>query len=158
MAGYGSDDEFQAYATAAGYTLPDGGNITAARQRGSVYIDGSYEPFFPGVPTDPVQERSWPRTGAVDRYGRSLDPDAVPQRVINASYEAAYLELQEPGSLSATISGNERIKTLKAGSVEIDYADSTSTDAISGAIPKATVIEGILAPLLQPILPAALVV
>lgn len=42
MAGYGTNEEFTAYAEAAGYVFPDGttdAQISAARQRGSLVID-----------------------------------------------------------------------------------------------------------------------
>jgi hypothetical protein len=41
MAGYGDDSGFTAYCTAAGYSVPTG-SVPAARQRGSVYIDGLF--------------------------------------------------------------------------------------------------------------------
>ena len=69
MAGYGDDDGFQAFLTANGYTLPDGAPAAAVlRQRGSVYVDGTYSLRFSGSPTGgAAQEREWPRTGATDR-------------------------------------------------------------------------------------------
>lgn len=160
MPGYGDDAGFSAYMSANGYTVP-AGSIPAARARGSLYIDGAYADRFPGDPTGGIeQDRSWPRTGAVDRAGHPIAPDAVPTRVIQASYEAALLELQSPGSLSALATESERIKRMKAGSVELEYADNASMSAVIGAIPMSTRIEGLLAPLIGPAraLPAILVV
>lgn len=158
MAGYGSDSGFADYVLAAGYTVPDG-TVAPARQRGSAYIDAVYGMRFPGRPTGGVdQEREWPRIGAADVYGNAIAADAVPWRVINASYEAALLELQTPGSLAAVLAANERVKSLKAGSVAIEYAEGSTLGA-AGAVPLSTRIEGILAPLLVPAyLPAVLVV
>ncbi|TPN90206.1 DnaT-like ssDNA-binding protein, partial [Mesorhizobium sp. B1-1-5] len=86
MGGYGDDAGFAAYAAAAGYTVP-AGTISAARQRGSAYIDGTYGMRFPGQPTGGIgQEREWPRTGAT-AFGAALASDLIPQRVIDASYE-----------------------------------------------------------------------
>jgi hypothetical protein len=160
MPGYGSDDGFTAYMSANGYTVP-AGSIPAARARGSLYIDGAYADRFPGSPTGGMeQERAWPRTGAVDAYGNAVAHDAIPTRVVQASYEAALLELQTPGSLAVIATANERIKRMKAGSIELEYADNASTSAVVGAIPMSTRIEGLLAPLIDPAraLPAILVV
>jgi hypothetical protein len=160
MAGYGDDAGFSAYMVANGYAVP-GGSIPAARQRGSAYIDGAYADRFPGSPTGGVeQERAWPRTGAEDRYGNAIGPSTIPTRVIQASYEAALLELTTPGSLAVVASENERVKSLKAGSVALEYADGASSSAVAGAVPMSTRIEGLLNPLIGPALrlPAILVV
>lgn len=87
MAGYGTDEGFAAYATAAGYnSLRVGANVPAGRQRGSLYVNGTFGARFFSVPTGgAAQERAWPRTGATDVYGNALDPATVPQRVIDAS-------------------------------------------------------------------------
>lgn len=152
MAGYGTDIGFADYAAAAGYDIPSG-NVAAARQRGSTYIDGTYGARFLGSPTGGLdQERAWPRTGVP-----GIAVDQIPQRVINASYEAALIELGEPGALSVTGSAAERIKRLKAGSAEIEYADGSASFS-ADLSPIATVIEGLLAPLLRLPEPAILVV
>lgn len=158
MAGYGTNEGFTAYATAAGYTVP-AGDIGAARQRGSTYIDGTYGMRFSGVPTGGAeQERAWPRTGAT-AYGSTLASDVIPVRVVNASYEAALLELQAPGSLSAVVSGSSLVKREKVeGAVEVEYAVSDKTDLATAARPVVTVIDGMLAPLLTVALPGILVV
>lgn len=65
MAGYGDDEGFATWLAENGYTLPDGAPLPVVlRQRGSAYLDATYGPRFVGVPTDPEQEREWPRTGA----------------------------------------------------------------------------------------------
>lgn len=158
MAGYGDDAGFTAYATAAGYTVP-AGTIAAARQRGSTYIDGAFGSRFSGTPTGGIdQERAWPRTGAT-AFGTSLADNLIPTRVINASYEAALLELQSPGSLSAVISGTSLVKRERVeGAVEVEYAVSEKLDLYAAAMPVVTIIEGMLAPLLYQPQPAIMVV
>ncbi|HEU5019681.1 MAG TPA: DnaT-like ssDNA-binding protein [Pseudolabrys sp.] len=159
MAGYGTDEGFATWAEAAGYDVPEG-TVAAARQRGSVYVDGTYEDRWPGTPTGGVdQERSWPRTGATDRYGNVIDADTVPARVISASYEAALLELQSPGSLSIVGSNAGRVKRERVeGAVEVEYAASAGSDVVADNRVLSTVIDGILAPLLTRDMPAVLVV
>ncbi|PWJ80638.1 hypothetical protein C7441_112180 [Pseudaminobacter salicylatoxidans] len=152
MAGYGTDDGFQAYADTNGYDVPSG-NVTAARNRGSIYIDGTYGDRFMGLPTGGLdQERTWPRIGVP-----GIADNVVPQRVINASYEAALLELREPGSLSVVTSGSARVVREKVGDLEVQYANPGG-DALADATPIVTVIEGLLAPLLVKPIPGALVV
>lgn len=154
MAGYGTDDGFTDYATAAGYEIP-AGSIPAARQRGSVYIDGTYGARFAGKPTGGLeQEREWPRMGVP-----GFDEDTIPKRVEHAAYEAALIELREPGSLSAIVSGTSLVKREKVeGAVEVEYAVSDKTDVAAAAQPVVTIIEGLLAPLLKVPVPGILVV
>ncbi|MER8422032.1 DnaT-like ssDNA-binding protein [Mesorhizobium sp. M1329] len=65
---------------------------------------------FPGVPTGGLaQVQAWPRTGATV-YGTTLASDLIPQRVIDASYEAAYLELVKPGSLPISFDPSKKVK------------------------------------------------
>lgn len=150
MAGYGTDEAAQAYWAAAGYTVPDG-TVAAARQRGSVYIDGTYGWRFPGQPTGGAnQERAWPRTGAVDIYGNAIAPDTIPQAVVNASYEAALLELQSPGSLSAVTSTAGRVTMERVeGAVTVQYASPIAgSDIVADNTPVSTLIAGILYPII----------
>jgi hypothetical protein len=147
MAGYGSDDGFTAYATAAGYTVPSG-DVTAARQRGSAYIDGTYGLRFPGVPTGGAdQERAWPRTGATDYWGNEIGSAVIPAAVINASYEAALIELQSPGSLSVVGSASGAVKRERVGPLEVEYAGASGDVAADNAL-VSTRIAGLLATLL----------
>jgi hypothetical protein len=154
MAGYGTNEGFTAYATAAGYSVPSG-DIGAARQRGSAYIDGTFGQRFPGVPTGGIEQaRAWPRTGAADIYGNAIAADAIPTRVINASYEAAFLELQKPGSLSVTIDPARRVKRQKVEGIEREFFEPWgSTDSFAPNAPVSSLIEGILAPLIGPAVP-----
>lgn len=164
MAGYGDNDGFTAYATAAGYVFPDGttdAQKTAARQRGSLVID-RYEPRFSGKRTGGyAQERAWPRTGATTYYGEAIPSAEVPVAISNGSYEAAFLELTNPGSLSPVVTGTSTVKREKVGQIEVEYATSSSTDideVVALATPVVTTIEGLLWPFLMPVWPGALVV
>ncbi|MDX0855958.1 hypothetical protein GOL78_15200 [Sinorhizobium medicae] len=164
MAGYGDNDGFTAYATAAGYVFPDGttdAQKTAARQRGSLVID-RYEPRFSGRRTGGYsQERAWPRTGSTTYYGEAIPSNEIPVAIINASYEAAFLELTNPGSLSPVVTGTQMVKREKIGQLEVEYSTSSSTDIddlVALATPVVTTIEGLLWPFLTPVWPGALVV
>lgn len=154
MTPYGTEAGFTEYAAAMGYTVPDGA-VLPAIVRGSVYVDGVYGDRFTGRPTDPNQDRAWPRTGAAV-FGSTLASDIVPKRVEHAAYEAALAELRAPGSLSIVVTPNKRIVEVKAGSAGVRYSDQG--DAVDGAIPVLTVVEGLLAPLLAQPMPAIMVV
>ncbi|MCK2149528.1 hypothetical protein MYE70_10665 [Marinobacter alexandrii] len=157
MPGYGDDAGFQAYADANGYTVP-AGTVAAARLRGSVYLDGHYYRRWPGQPTDGIdQERSWPRKGAVDRYGNAIPSSEVPQRVINASYEAALLEMKTPGFFSKTFTEAERKVLTQVQNIRWTVTGESKGDRANSLT--STVIDNILAPILVPNdLPAALIV
>lgn len=158
MAGYGDDAGFTAYATAAGYTVP-AGTIAAARQRGSAYIDAVYGDRFTGSPTGGIdQERAWPRTGAT-AFCSALASDLIPLRVVNASYEAAYLELQRPGSLAVIVDPSKRVKRQKIDTIEREFFEPGDGAGGASAAPVSSLIDGLLAPLLGPVSgPAILVV
>lgn len=164
MAGYGDNTKAQAYWQAAGYVVPENtpvADITAARQRGSMFVD-RYEFKFPGTRTDGfAQERAWPRTGAETYYGDAIPSDAIPVAIENASYEAAFLELTNPGSLSPVVTGSATVKREKVGQLEVEYASSSSMsveDIVALATPVVTSIEGLLWMFFRPCLPGILVV
>lgn len=161
MAGYGDDAGFNTWLTANGYSLPVGAPSAAVlRQRGSGYIDATYGPRFYGVPTDVSQERAWPRSGA-RIYGQALASDLVPNRVIDASYQAAYLVATNPGSLSRTVDTGAQVKRERVeGAVEVEYFEPGKTAAGFITASVNSDIEGLLAPLISPIsgIPGALVV
>jgi hypothetical protein len=157
MPGYGDDAGFDVYAADNGYDIPSG-NVTAARLRGSVYLDGHYYQRWPGEPTGGVdQERSWPRKTATDRFGNAIDSTAVPARVVSASYEATLLELQTPGFFSKTFTEADKKVLVKVQSISWVHTGNSKGDRSSS--PVSTVIENILAPILTPNdLPSALIV
>ncbi|MGF6253787.1 DnaT-like ssDNA-binding protein [Ensifer sp. LBL] len=155
MAGYGDNDGFTAYATAAGYVFPDGttdAQKTAARQRGSLVID-RYEPRFNGHRTGGyAQERAWPRTGASTYYGEAIPSGEVPVPIINASYEAAFLETTNPGSLSPVVTGASTVKREKVGQLEVEYAIQPANieETVAMTTPTVTSINGLLWPFFYP--------
>lgn len=157
MAGYGSDGGFDTWLSTNGYSLPTGAPANAVlRERGSVYIDGTYELRFPGEPTGGAsQERAWPRTNAEDRYGNAIS--GIPDRVVNASYQAAWMEANTAGILSKTFTpGTEKVLTKVD---KIEWRVVGSEMGREAFVPVSTVIEGLLAPILTVAdLPGVLVV
>lgn len=151
MAGYGSNETFAAWLTANGFTLPVGAPAPAVlRLRGSNYIDGAYGDRFLGEPTGGLlQPRAWPRMGVP-----GVPDNLVPDRVIEASYEAALQEAREPESLSVFGSAAQRVKRERVeGAVDVSYADDGG-DLAADMTPVFTSIEGLLKPFLRTEAPA----
>lgn len=150
MMSYGNRESFGQYVTDHGYVIPESATdaqIAAAMLRGSLVID-RYEPKFSGARTGGYdQARAWPRTGAVTNYGQAIPADDTPKPIIDASYEASFLELITPGSLSPVVMGNAVTKREKVGELEVEYAVSSSNssaDVVAAATPVVTAIEGLL--------------
>jgi len=53
------------------------------------YLDMKYGRRWIGVRSNEDQALDWPRTGAVDRDGYTLDSDALPQDLVDACVESA---------------------------------------------------------------------
>lgn len=121
---------------------------TAALIRASQYIDGmsgapiagrvGCRTLFPGQKTDHTQSRLWPRTGAVYRDGGgAVDSGTVPAEIINATYEAARIELATPGYLTPTFTASSLVKSEKVGPLETVYAvsENSGSTAVAPIVP-----------------------
>lgn len=162
MAGYGDDAGFADWLADNGYTLPVTAPAPAVlRNRGSSYVDGTYESRLPGYRTGGLaQERAWPRVGAY-AFGQPIGDSIIPDAVIKASYAAAWQEASSPGSLSVSGSEATRVKREKVeGAVEVEYQASSGEFSASSLVTLLTSVEGLLAPFLVPVvgLPVILVV
>jgi hypothetical protein len=160
MAGYGDNTGFAAYAAERGYTVPEGATaeqITAARLRGAMAVD-RYEPQLSGTRTGGYQqELAWPRSNAVTSAGETIASDAVPVAVVQASYEAALIELATPGRLFPVVTGSEAVKRETVGALEVEYLAPNATSPIglaSLATPVVTAVEALLKPFFQRPVPA----
>lgn len=158
MAGYGTDEDFDAWAADNGYTVPETPSVAVLRQRGSAYLDALYSPRpkapgFAGTPTGGfAQERAWPRTGA-EAHGEAIPSDLVPVAIEQASYFAAYQEAVSPGSLSVVTTTSGAIKREKVGPIETEYV-SGSGNTLLDATPMLSAVEGLVAPFLTQPLPS----
>ncbi len=92
---------------------------------------------------------AWPRTDATI-YGQALADTLIPQRVVNASYVAAYIKATAPGSLSVTVDPSKRVKRQKVDTIEREFLELG--DISAAAAPVSSAIEGLLAPLLVPVI------
>lgn len=148
---FGSDLELEEWLAARGFELPEGApQLSVLRLKGSEYINSFYGPKFKGYPIGGVaQEDSWPRDGA-SVYGQIIPSDLIPQAVINASYEAAWYEANNPGKLMVVTTPGGQVKRRKVDVIEIEYFEGGASGA-ANATPVLSTVEGLLAPFLKPV-------
>ena len=142
---YVSVEDCAAYATARGLTFPTSpvGPAEAAIIRATAAIDAMYRARFPGQRLNGrAQALEFPRKYASDAEGNPIAEDEIPQEIINATCEAAVRELATPNSMLPDIERGGGIRSLKAGSVAIEYAGNASARTTF------TAIDGILSGLL----------
>lgn len=134
---YGTVAGLQAYADLTGRDIPSGANLDAALYHASMYIDGTYWNDFCGEAA--TDDAAFPREGST----------TVPERVVNATYEAALLWLSDSSSLSFGGSQGGQVVREKVDVIEVQYAaPEAGGDVIVNGTPRFSVIEGLLAPLL----------
>lgn len=78
-----------------------------------------------GSKTSPTQELDWPRTGVSDPEGNAVASDSVPQFILDATCELALALLQDL-TVQTNADTSANIRSLKAGSAEIEYFKGTS--------------------------------
>lgn len=158
MAGYGTDEAFNAWLVANGLSLPVGApTVAVLRLRGSAYVDGTYGPRLAcSAPSGGIdQGRAWPRTGHVAN-GIAIEPDVVPAKWVEASYRAAYLVATAPGFGSATVNPMQRVKRQKVDVIEREFFDGGNVEiGAGGLVPIDAEIDGLVASLLCPDLTGA---
>lgn len=153
---YGDATGFAAYWAARGVELPgtlDDDAIDAALLVASEWIDGVYGPSFVGHKTSGfLQEREWPRTSAVvqasGQWGEyhTFATDAIPDRVKNAAYEAAYRHVITPGSLQVDYTPAKYKSVSVEGAISVDYAMFSNASEVQIQI---SAIDKLLWPLLD---------
>lgn len=77
-----------------------------------------------GAKTSDAQLLDWPRTGVVDAEGNAVDDVAVPQDIIDGSFEFALMLIENTNLVNEATTGSN-IQRLKAGEVETWFFRST---------------------------------
>lgn len=153
---YGTDAGFTAYCAARSYDisgLADEAARDAAREKASTFVDGlgyrmtgGYRVvLWPGKPLVAGQVAEWPRSGATDAYGEAL-AETVPQRVENATYEAAY-QIAAGVDLNQIHNPLETIIREKVDVIETQFADVSKMTASDLRV-SLQYVESLLGPLL----------
>lgn len=137
---YGTTSGLSSYATLTGQIIASGTDLDVALYNGNAYIDGgTYWDRYLGE-ADSV-DAAFPR----DDY-----PLPIPDRVVNAAYEAAILWSNDSTALSAFSSGAGMIKSEKVDVIQVVYQDVTEgQDALEYAQIRYSTIEGLLMPYLR---------
>lgn len=138
---YGNAEDFRTYNVARGREVPDAWDdtlIDSALLVASEYIDANYENSFIGHKTNGfIQERSWPRSNAqINTYPYYIfDNDTIPEQVVKATYEAAYREATERGSLSVDYKPNEYKSVSVDGATSVEYNFTNTSSDVQKQIP-----------------------
>lgn len=132
------------YCDARGLTSADTEAGDQAIIRATAAIDALYGSRFPGAKLNGrAQALAWPRIDAYDADGEEIASDEIPVEVVRATCEFAVRELAEPGSTHPDLERGGAIRSLKAGSVSIEYAGNATARTAY------TIVDGILATLLK---------
>lgn len=116
----------------------------AAARRAAIYIDSTYGVRFTGVPTTSDQGLAWPRTGAVDFFGRDIPDDKIPIEIKRAHAEVTLLAFKNT-PLAPDAAGGQILKRKKVDVLEWEWdVDSYGNPPIFGWVDK------LLLPLLGP--------
>jgi len=116
----------------------------------SEWVDDMYGDRFFGDPTDGFeQDRQWPRIAAITNTNPSysFDDDEIPDRVVYATYEAAYREILESGSLRKDFTPENYESVTIEDALSVKYKNHTQAHEIQTQFP---VIASLLTPLLDP--------
>lgn len=101
-------------------------NQEAACREATRYIEANYLDRFMGYKGTKAQALSWPRTGAADAYGWSVDADVIPQVLKDATAELALRALSSSAAPDIAAGGGAlSAKVVQAGSVRLEQAWSS---------------------------------
>ena len=120
---YSTLDAFKAYTPLGGISIPTSADDTTLEKaliRGTAHIEGAYSYRWPGYRMTQTQGLSWPRYEARDVDGYALI--GVPTGIKCACFEAALIELSEPGALTEALEHGGMITREKVGNLETGYA------------------------------------
>lgn len=144
---YGTNAGLTAYATSTGRTVA--GDPDVLRLVASNYLDGLYWDRYIGAPVDAYGD-AWPRTGITGVTG-------IPERVENATYEAALLYQADPNALtsgSVSNNGSGAVTQEKVDVISVSYAapmndDHMANDSVIDNAPRYSSVEAFLRPFLR---------
>lgn len=122
---------FTTYAGNQGFDLSayNTDQIEQAIRRGSQYISNAFT--YEGVRSTRDQAFAFPRWGLVDLDDYEYSSTEVPARVQRATAEAAWRELQSPGSLTPDVVLSDRVKREKIGPLETEFFETPNSTSAS---------------------------
>lgn len=130
---YGTAEGFVEYHENRGREIPgtwDDDTVDAALLSASEWVDSIYGPSFIGYKTGGFeQEREWPRTAATVWSATppyTFPTSEIPERVVNAVYEAAWRHASSPGSLMVDYTPGKYKSVTIEGALSVDYTQFSS--------------------------------
>lgn len=148
MSNYGTFAGYVAYWLARGVVIAETEGETLPNLLiGSEYIDANYRSLYAGYKVNGrTQVRDWPRSQASDINYDIIPDTEVPTEVEYATYEAAYRQQENPGSLRTDVTMGKAISQVTiVGAVSVTYSGVGSVADLQIMVPQ---IEAILAPIL----------
>jgi hypothetical protein len=139
---YGTLEDYEAYVVSSIDANFNGHGHDATHElhlrRAAQYLDRNYR--FVGEQQYQFQARSWPRLTRHLVDGWPIDPDTIPQAIIDAQFELAYaFETDGIDPFATLTTGSVKRTRSKAGPVE------TETEYDAGrAVPRLVAVEGLL--------------
>lgn len=123
---YGNAADFKNYLTERGKEVSQDwadSKIESALLVSSEWLDRKFESLWIGYKLTYDQLRSWPRQSAVTETFPSYvyKIDEIPYQVVDATYEAAFRELQKPGCLQVDFTPNKYKSVKVEGAISVEY-------------------------------------
>jgi hypothetical protein len=87
-----------------------------------------------GQASSPDQALAWPRTGMLGTNGYPIPSDIIPREIKYMTYELAFRTYSE-GSTGSSSTGDQGLKRVKAGSVEVEYFSPGSMEGAFSLVP-----------------------
>lgn len=87
-----------------------------------------------GQATSPDQALAWPRTGMIGTNGHPIPSDIIPREIKYMTLEMS-LRTYSEGATASSSTGDQGLKRVKAGSVEVEYFNPGDSGSKFYAIP-----------------------
>jgi hypothetical protein len=145
-------NDFEVYCEEHGYDLTaftDPEEEVAIRNA-STYISRAFS--YKGLKVGARHQiQAWPRYGVWDEEGYGVDYTTVPWEVVDATCEAAWYDLNNPGKLNPNVVITERALIETVGPISVTYESRRGLGTnVNDSRPILTIIGDLLAPLLSP--------
>ena len=102
-----------------GATDPD---KEARLRQAAQWLDANFRSRYVGIIRSESQALEWPRSGAIDRSGRTINN--VPDAVKNAQIELAKYMIVNSANLVPAEDRGGQVKREKVGPIEVEYMDN----------------------------------
>lgn len=96
----------------------------SALRRATTFLSNAYA--WKGARTNGrSQALAWPRTDVEDEEGETVDDDAIPVEIVQATCLIAAKEVATPGYMSPAVVQADRVKRERVDKIEVEYLGGT---------------------------------